>query len=115
MGQQWARGMVHRDRLDTPLFEHVLDMLARGSAEQYAAQIKALLNRPDAGPLLPTIACPTLVLTGREDAWSGPAQHEAMAAAIPNATLAIIEHCGHMCTLEQPQAVNEALAAWLRC
>lgn len=114
MGQQWARGMVHRDRLDTPVFEQVLDMLARGSAEQYAAQINALLTRPDAGPLLPTIACPTLVLTGREDAWSGPAQHEVMAAAIPNATLAIIEHCGHMCTMEQPQAVNEALAAWLQ-
>lgn len=114
MGQQWARGMVHADRLGTSVFEEVLDMLARGSAEQYAAQINALLTRPDAAPLLPTIACPTLVLTGREDAWSGPAQHETMAAAIPNATLAIVEHCGHMCTMEQPQAVNEALAAWLR-
>lgn len=114
MGQQWARGMVHRDRLDTPVFEEVLDMLERGSAEQYAAQINALLTRPDAGPLLPTIACPTLVLTGREDAWSGPAQHEAMAAAIPGVQLVIVEHCGHMCTMEQPQAVSEALAAWLR-
>ena len=114
MGQQWARGMVHAGRLGTSVFEDVLDMLARGSAEQYAAQINALLTRPDAAPLLPTIACPTLVLTGREDAWSGPAQHETMAAAIPNATLAIVEHCGHMCTMEQPQAVNEALAAWLR-
>jgi pimeloyl-ACP methyl ester carboxylesterase len=114
MGQQWARGMVHRDRLDTPLFEDVLDMLERGSAEQYAAQINALLTRPDAGPLLPTIACPTLVLTGREDAWSGPAQHEAMAAAIPGAQLVIVEHCGHMCTMEQPQALSEALTAWLR-
>jgi pimeloyl-ACP methyl ester carboxylesterase len=113
MGQQWARGMVHRDRLDTPLFEDVLDMLERGSAEQYAAQINALLTRPDAGPLLPTIACPTLVLTGREDAWSGPAQHEAMAADIPGAQLVIVEHCGHMCTMEQPQAVNKALAGWL--
>jgi len=114
MGQQWARGMVHRDRLDTPLFEDVLDMLERGSAAQYAAQINALLTRPDAGPLLPRIACPTLVLTGREDAWSGPAQHEAMAAAIPGAQLVIVEHCGHMCTMEQPQAVSEALTAWLR-
>ncbi len=114
MGQQWARGMVHRDRLDTPLFEDVLDMLERGSAAQYAAQINALLTRPDAGPLLPRIACPTLVLTGREDAWSGPAQHEAMAAAIPGAQLVIVEHCGHMCTMEQPQALSEALTAWLR-
>lgn len=114
MGQQWARGMVHRDRLDTPLFEDVLDMLERGSAEQYAAQINALLTRLDATPLLPTITCPTLVLTGCEDAWSGPAQHEAMAAAISGAQLVIVEHCGHMCTMEQPQAVSEALAAWLR-
>jgi pimeloyl-ACP methyl ester carboxylesterase len=114
MGQEWARGMVHTDRIGTPVFEAVLDMLARGSAEQYAAQINALLTRPDATPLLPTIPCPTLVLTGRDDTWSGPAQHEAMAAAIPGAQLVIVEQCGHMCTMEQPQAVNEALAAWLR-
>ena len=114
MAQEWARGMVHPQRLGTPLFEQVLDMFERGSAAQYAAQIHALLNRPDAAPLLPTIACPTLVLTGREDSWSGPAQHQAMAAAIAGAQLVIVEHCGHMCTLEQPQAVSAALTDWLR-
>jgi pimeloyl-ACP methyl ester carboxylesterase len=57
---------------------------------------------------------PTLVLCGRDDDWSPPAQHEAMQAAIPNASLSIVEHCGHMCTMEQPQALNDALAAWLR-
>ena len=66
-----------------------------------------------AAPLLPGIACPTLVLTGRQDAWSPPAQHEAMAQAIPGAVLSIVEDCGHMSTLEQAQAVNAALAAWL--
>ncbi|HBH37668.1 MAG TPA: alpha/beta hydrolase, partial [Curvibacter sp.] len=85
-----------------------------GSAAQYAAQINALLNRPDAAPLLPGIHCPTLVLTGRQDGWSGPAQHEAMAAALPGAQLLIVEDSGHMCTLEQPQAVSAALADWLR-
>ena len=114
MAQQWARGMVHPDRLDTPLFDEVLDMLERGSAAQFAAQINALLNRPNAAALLPTITCPTLVLTGRDDTWSGPAQHEAMAAAIPRAKLVIVEHSGHMCTMEQPQTVNAALADWLR-
>jgi pimeloyl-ACP methyl ester carboxylesterase len=114
MARQWARGMVHPDLIGGPLFEAVLDMLERGSAEQFAAQIKALLGRPDAAPLLPGIQCPALVLTGREDGWSTPAQHEAMHAAIPDAALRIIEHCGHMCTLEQPPAVSEALAGWLR-
>lgn len=114
MAQEWAKGMVHPDRIGGPVFDEVLAMFDRGSAAQYAAQIHALLNRPDAAPLLPGIACPTLVLTGRQDAWSGPAQHEAMAAAIPGAQLVIVEDSGHMTTLEQPQAVSTALADWLR-
>lgn len=114
MGSQWARGMVHPDQRDTPLFDAVLDMLERSSADQFAAQINALLTRFDASTLLPSISCPTLVLCGREDRWSPPAQHERMRDAIANAELCVIERCGHMSTLEQPQAVNEALAAWLQ-
>ncbi|QKO22185.1 alpha/beta fold hydrolase [Rhodoferax sp. BAB1] len=114
MAQEWAKGMVHPDRIGGPIFEEVLAMFDRGSAAQYAAQINALLNRFDAAPLLPGITCPTLVLTGRQDAWSGPAQHEAMAAAIPGAQLVIVENSGHMTTMEQPQAVSTALADWLR-
>lgn len=114
MAKQWARGMVHPDRLDTPIHEAVLDMFERGNAAQFAAQINALLGRPNAAALLPTITCPTLVLTGREDGWASPAQHEAIAAVLPNATLTVIEHCGHMSTMEQPQAICDALAAWLR-
>jgi pimeloyl-ACP methyl ester carboxylesterase len=114
MAQEWAKGMVHPDRIGGPIFEEVLAMFDRGSAAQYAAQINALLKRPDAAPLLPGITCPTLVLTGRQDAWSGPAQHEAMAAAIPGAQLVIVEDSGHMTTMEQPQAVSAAMAAWLR-
>jgi pimeloyl-ACP methyl ester carboxylesterase len=113
IARQWARNMVHPDQRDTPLFEALLDLLERSSPEQFAAQINALLTRPDAGHLLRTITCPTLVLCGREDLWSPPAQHVRMREAIAGANLCIIEHCGHMCTLEQPQAVSKALAAWL--
>ncbi len=114
MGSQWARAMVHPDQRDTPLFDAVLDMLERSSADQFAAQINALLTRPDASALLPIIRCPTLVLCGREDSWSPPAQHERMRDAIAGAELCVIERCGHMSTLEQPEAVNDALAAWLQ-
>jgi pimeloyl-ACP methyl ester carboxylesterase len=113
MAEQWARGMVHPERIGTPLWGEVLDMLARGSAEQYAAQIKALLNRPDATPLLPEIQCPTLVLTGQDDGWSGPAQHRAMADAMAHAKLVLVPQSGHMVTMEQPEAVNRAMLDWL--
>lgn len=113
MADIWARPMVHPSRHGTPLYAAVLDMLARSSARQYEAQITALLGRPDAGPLLPGIGCPTLVLTGREDLWSPPEQHQRMADAIPGAQLCIVEQCAHMSTLEQPEAVNAAFARWL--
>ena len=113
MAAQWARPMIHPSRHGTPLFDAVLDMLERSSAEQFAAQINALLKRPDAGPVLSTITCPTLVLTGREDLWSPPEQHELIAAAIKDAQLCIAEQCGHMSTLEQPEMVNAAFEKWL--
>lgn len=114
MGQTWVRGMVHPARLaDRPLVDGILDMFARKSADTFAAQIRALLDRPDAGPLLPRIACPALVLCGREDTWSPPARHEEMAGAIPGARLAVIEACGHMAPMERPRDVAAALAAWL--
>ncbi len=113
MGRQWASGMVHPDVLGTPVFESVLQMLERSSPAQFAAQTRALLNRPDASTLLPHIRCQTLVLTGRDDLWSPPVQHALMADAIDQAQLCIIEHCAHMSTLEQPDAVSAALANWL--
>ena len=108
MAALWAKPMVHPAHYGTPVFETVLDMLARSSPEQHAAQINALLNRPDAAPVLPTITCPALVLTGREDLWSPPEAHERMAAAIAGAQLCIVEQCGHISMLEQTQAVNTA-------
>ncbi|OVZ57622.1 alpha/beta hydrolase [Pigmentiphaga sp. NML080357] len=114
MGRIWARGMVHPDRIDGPVFEAVLAMLERRTPEVFAAQIRALLARPDASAQLPRIACPTLVLCGREDTWSPLSRHEAMAAEIPGARLVAIEHSGHMTTMEQPGAVNDAFAQWLQ-
>lgn len=113
MAREWAQGMVHASRLGTPLFESILDMFERGSVEAFAAQIAALLARRDAAALLETLTVPTLVLCGRDDAWSPPARHEFMHQRIAGSTLALVERCGHMSTMEQPEAVNAALRDWL--
>lgn len=113
MAREWARGMVHADHLGTPLFEAVLDMFERGSVAAFAAQIEALLARRDATALLGTISVPTLLLCGRDDSWSPPARHEFMHERIAGSTLAVIERCGHMSTMESPAAVNAALRDWL--
>lgn len=113
MGEAWAPGMVHPSRIGTPVFDAILDMIERKTPDIYGAQIQALLGRPDATGMLGGIACPTLLLCGREDTWSPLSRHEQMHAAIPDSRLAIIENSGHMSTMEQPGAVNGALAAWL--
>lgn len=113
MAKAWARGMVHPMRLDTPLFEEVLQMLERSNAEVFAAQIDALIARPDATPVLGEIRVPTLVLVGRQDNWSNLARHQQMHGLIPGSVLEIVEDCGHMSTMEQPEACNRAFEAWL--
>ncbi len=115
MGLQWVQGMVHPDRLsDAPLIESIVGMIARKTPAIFAAQIKALLERPDGAPVLSRIQCPAMVLCGREDAWSTLSQHEEIAALIPNSNLVVIENCGHMCTMERPREISAALMTWLR-
>jgi pimeloyl-ACP methyl ester carboxylesterase len=114
MGEKWLRGMIHPQRSgDATLVEAILQMIERKTADIFAAQIRALLARPDAQGLLPTISCPALVLCGREDSWSPLARHEQMARMIPGSTLAVIEQAGHMSPMERPADVSAALGAWL--
>jgi len=114
MGEQWLRPMLHPSRLaDAALVTAILAMIERKTPTHFAAQIEALLARRDASAVLRAIRVPALVGCGREDAWSPPAQHEAMAAMIPACRLAIFDACGHMAPMEQPDAVASALAAWL--
>jgi pimeloyl-ACP methyl ester carboxylesterase len=114
LGRDWARGMVHPSRLsDAALMDEIHAMIARAPLAQFEAQTEALLARPDRTELLGTIRVPTLVLCGREDAWSPPARHEQMARMIPGARLVVVPECGHMCTMERPDEVTAALADWL--
>jgi pimeloyl-ACP methyl ester carboxylesterase len=75
--------------------------------------LRAMRDRPDATPTLATIAVPTLVLVGAEDALTPPALAEGLAAHIPQARLVKIAAAGHLANLEQPPAFNEALGTFL--
>lgn len=116
------KGMTHRQiprwihpahLADAALVETVTAMTARVGRDAFMRQQQAALGRPDSRPDLPRIVCPTLVLCGREDQATPLALHEEMAAAIPDAKLVVVEECGHLSPLEQPQAVNAAMAQWL--
>lgn len=106
--------LIHPDRLtDQPLVDSVLAQMERVGVDGYEREQTAIINRPDSRPGLAAIRCPTLVLCGREDALTPPDLHEEMAAAIPGARLVLIEQCGHLSAMEQPQAVTALLRDWL--
>lgn len=107
--------LVHADHLDDEALTSVVKTMARNVGKAaFIRQEKAIISRADSRPLLAKIQCPALVLCGKQDALIPAARHEEMAAAIPGAVLEIVEHCGHLSTLEQPQAVNAALQLWLQ-
>ena len=113
MATRWVQGMVWEARLsDEALIASVVEMMARSNADIFAAQIRALLARPDAAPLLAGIRCPTLVLCGENDSWAPADRHRDMAARIPDARLILVPECGHMSTMERPEAITQALLDW---
>jgi 3-oxoadipate enol-lactonase len=101
----------HRERpaLVAGLRERILATSPRGIANA----LHGLAARPDSRETLPTIAVPTLVLVGAEDVLTPPAEATTMAAAVPRARLDVIPRAGHLANLENPDAVNAALRAFL--
>ncbi len=62
---------------------------------------------------LAKITVPTLVIVGDEDVATVPAKAEAIRDGIPGAKLVVIPRAGHSSTIEEPQAVNAAISAFL--
>ena len=114
MLREWLPPMIDSRRInDAVLVNSIMEMMSRKTPDIFAAQVRALLARPDAGAVLGQIRCPALLLTGREDGWSTPAQHAAMAGKIAGSQLVIVPDCGHMSMLERPTEVSAALRGWL--
>lgn len=114
MVDQWLPPMIgelHRD--DADLVAMLRAMAIDAGVDTYETQITALLDRPDAAAVLPTVTCPVYVIVGRDDTWSPVAQHEAIVALLPSARLRVVENAGHMAPAEEPTRFNGAVKEWL--
>lgn len=106
--------LIHAARHeDEPLTETVMGMATRVGKDAFLRQQKAIMGRPDGREDLRRIACPTLVLCGRQDALTPLALHEEIAGLVPGAKLVVVEECGHLSPLEKPGTVTAALRQWL--
>ena len=68
----------------------------------------------DAYDRLPHIACPTLVITGKDDVLISWENSRILAERIPGAKLVLLEPAGHVFWLEQPEQSRAAILAFLQ-
>ncbi len=106
--------LVHEARLaDTELTGKIKKMSEHVGSEGFSRQQNAIMGRPDSRPFLIEYGVPTMVMCGRQDALTPLEHSQEMAAAIPGARLAVIEDCGHLSTMERPQAATALMRQWL--
>lgn len=106
--------LVHKNRRDDAALKKIaIGMAITAGPEAFVRQQQAILTRADSRPGLPSIRCPTLVLVGEGDELTPPALADEMAELIPNSRLIKVPDCGHLSTLEKPDAVTKALVEWM--
>jgi pimeloyl-ACP methyl ester carboxylesterase len=102
---------------ERPLSGANADLIVRMAAHLghgvFRRQSLALRDRPDQSATLAAFVGPALLLCGSDDALYPVSLHTDMAQLLPQATLRVILGAGHLPLLEAPEAVTEALAAWL--
>ena len=85
----------------------VREILMRQDAEGYARTCEALAAATSAD--LDKVRCPTLLVTGDEDAVSPPPAVKALGGRIAGARLIVLTGCGHWAPIEKPAQVTAAL------
>ena len=88
-------------------------IMSRIPPETYRKAV-ALLTTFDRREELARIAVPTLLVAGADDKVAPAPVMERMKAKIPGAELVVLEGCGHLGPMDQPNEFNAALLSFLR-
>lgn len=106
---------LHKDHLGDPsLVKIVREMAADTGPEAFVRQQRAIISRPDSLADLPKIKCPTIVVVGDGDTLTPPKIAGEIAALIPGSRLVTIPNCGHLSTIEKPDAITRTLVEWMQ-
>lgn len=105
--------LLHRQD-DAALRATMLQMATETGPEAFIRQQQAIMSRADSRSDLAAIRCPTLVLVGEQDRLIPADRSQELARGIAGSRLVIVPECGHMATIEQPQATTQALIEWLQ-
>jgi 3-oxoadipate enol-lactonase len=93
--------------------QRIREMIAKAEAPGVAAALRGMAERSDSTGILGEIPVSTLCIVGEHDAIASPAEMQGIADKMPNAKCVVIPEAGHMTTMENPRAVNDALLGFL--
>lgn len=106
--------LIHPERLDETLLVTRITAMAEDVGQAgFVRQQTAIMGRIDGRPSLAKIKCPTVVIGGADDLITPPEVMREIAALVPSASCHLLPECGHLSTMEEPEAVTALLAAWL--
>ncbi len=89
----------------------VRESIMRQSGEGYAANCEALAAASAADAA--AIGCPTLLVTGEDDAVAPPSVTRSLTAKIAGSRAHVLPRCGHWTTFEAAEEVNRLLKEFL--
>jgi len=109
--------MFGKTFLNTPAraaeVKHWSEVLASNGRIGTTRAVKGVIARSSVTGGLDQITMPTLILVGDEDVATPPEKSEKLQGQITGSKLVIIPNSGHSSTIEEPEAVNSAIAAFL--
>ncbi|MFZ6872035.1 alpha/beta fold hydrolase [Undibacterium sp. Di27W] len=107
------RRALHPERQDDAVMLAHLQAMSLALGKQVFLQQLSIV-RVDGHHELTEIACPALVVASRNDQMRSLAESEKLAHGLPDATLHIVEDCGHMSPLEKAPELITTLHGWLQ-
>lgn len=105
--------LAPRNRRNAALLDQVLAMGMDLGPLAFKRQSLALRDRPNYAETLCQFKGPAMVLCGSHDTLCPVSRHREIAALMPQSRFVELEDCGHLSTMESPDAVNMALINWL--
>ncbi|MEH6632174.1 MAG: alpha/beta hydrolase [Halopseudomonas aestusnigri] len=106
--------LIHPDRMeDTALTGEIYKMAEEVGQQAFVRQQTAILDRESHLDILANIKCPAQIICGRQDLITPLDCSEEMLANLPGSELLVVENCGHLSNVEEPELVNRTLEKWL--
>ncbi|MDH4563961.1 alpha/beta fold hydrolase [Pseudomonas sp. BN411] len=105
--------LIHPRWLDSQVSATVQQMASAVGKDGFVRQQQAIIKRDDSLPMLGDIQVPTLIVVGADDQLTPVSEAWLMHERITGSRLEILEHCGHLPPLEEPELTTILLREWL--